>query len=293
MQHKMLFTSDVHGNEVQYQKLLDHAVEIFADSIVLGGDITPKNLSDETIINGQRQFLDKRLPKILSPLKRKLPNSRVFLILGNDDCAANLDVLEKREPDLFQIIHNKRVKLTEDFDILGYPYVPITQFGIKDWEKYDLSYAPKDFSARYELRKFMNYQLFGYKSTSLGWKEFRFDPEMEKTDSIQRDLSNESFRKDAGKTVYAFHAPPDQTNLDLLSDGRHAGSMAIELFIEKEQPYLTLHGHIHSTVKHSGYFKQQIGRTLCLASGNCHYGSELAVLVIDLYRPQNVVRKII
>ena len=42
MQHKILYTSDIHGNEVQYSKLIQYAIKISADTIIIGGDIAPK-----------------------------------------------------------------------------------------------------------------------------------------------------------------------------------------------------------------------------------------------------------
>lgn len=58
MHHKVLFTSDIHGNEVQYRKLVDYAIEISADSVIIGGDIAPKNFRDDWVIVGQRVFLE-------------------------------------------------------------------------------------------------------------------------------------------------------------------------------------------------------------------------------------------
>jgi Icc-related predicted phosphoesterase len=301
MKHKILFTADLHGNEFQYKKLVDYAIEISADSIVIGGDIAPKRFfippsefynSESYIIPGQRLFLDKELPKFLKRIKKKLPNSRVFMMMGQDDCAANLDVLEKNDPGLFRLIHEKRLKLTKDFDILGYSYVPITPFGIKDWDKYDLTEVPSDMLSNYEKRK-TDYNLHGLKSTKNGWLDFQFTPEMEKVDSIQKDLEKQPFSENTGKTVYVFHSPPDNTNLDVDYEKNHLGSMAVRLFIEKYQPYLSLHGHIHETVQCSGDYKQKIGKTLCLTSGNGNHNSELSVLVFDLYETQNVTRKVI
>ncbi len=224
--------------------------------------------------------------------------SRVFLMMGNDDCAANLDVLKKNDPGLFRLIHGKRIKLTEEFDIVGYSFVPITPFGAKDWEKYDFSEAPTNLLEEYEEIKRTNYKLSGVKSTTSGWERFQFTPEMEKTDSLQRDLFHDSFLKDADKTVYVIHAPPYKTNLDQVYNGFgdeavHLGSMAVRLFIERYQPLLTLHGHIHETVELSGDYKQEIGKTLCLSAGNSNIKSQLAVLVFDLYDPRNVSRELI
>lgn len=292
MKHKILFTADFHGNEIQYQKLIEHAKKIVADTIIIGGDIAPKGGAIEDYVENQRNFLEYRLPEMLKSLKDDLPNSNLFLMMGNDDCKVNMDVLDKND-GLFKVIHNKRVKLTEDFEIAGYSFVPITPFGIKDWEKYDLSKVPAILKKRYAKRKLTNYRLDGFKSTSSGWRKFRFEPEMEGNDSIQKDLEREVFNRNPRKTVYVVHAPPDSTNLDMVLNKSHRGSMGVRLFIEEKQPYLTLHGHIHETVQVSGGFKEKIGKTVCLTAGNDNYGSQLAVLEFDLYDLEKVVRRII
>ncbi len=291
MQHKVLYTSDIHGNEVQYSKLIQYAIKISADTIIIGGDIASKGGSLEDYIENQRNFLEYRLPEIICPLKNYLPNSHLFLMMGNDDCAINMDRLEKSK--LFKVIHNKRIKLTEDFEIIGYSFVPITPFGIKDWEKYDLSKIPATLKEEYGKRKLTNYRLDGFKSTKSGWRKFRFDSKVEMEDSIQNDLSSETFSKNPHKTMYVIHTPPDNTHLDIILNRNHVGSMAVRLFIEEKQPYLTLHGHIHETVDMSGTFKHTIKNTLCLTSGNHNVGEQLAVLVFDLYNSQNARRIII
>lgn len=293
MLHKTLFTSDIHGNEKQYKKLVDCAVEICAQSVIIGGDIAPLILPYDQIITGQRVFLEERLPQLLSPSGDELVDSKVFLMMGNDDCAANLDVIEGKDPTVFKLIHGKRIPMTPEYDIVGYSCVPITPFGIKDWEKFDLSEAPRDLADAYRRRKMTNYELSGYKSSLSGWRKFKFTPEMEKEDSIQKDLSSDLFCQDARKTIYVFHTPPNGTNLDKLYDGSHVGSMALKLFIDKNKPYLTLHGHIHETVDSSGSHRQGIGDTICLTAGNNPHSNKLAALIFDLYNPKNVTRRII
>jgi len=293
MQHKILYTSDIHGNETQYKKLINYAIKISADTIIIGGDIAPKRHLADNYIEFQRQFLENRLPEILCPLKEKLPDSKLFLIMGNDDCKINLDVLEEHIPGLYQLIHGERINLTKEFDIIGYSYVPITPFGIKDWEKFDLSNVPLNLNEEYENRKRTNYRLNGFKSTKCGWREFQFSPDMEKQDSIQKDLSGKLFQEKPNKTVYVIHTPPNKTNLDQVLTKNHVGSIAVRLFIENYQPYLTIHGHIHETVDVSGNFKDNIGKTLCLTSGNHDSGTKLAVLVFDLYNPKHADRIIL
>ncbi len=290
--HTIAYTSDLHGNEVQYRKFISFAIEKSVDSAIIGGDIAPKNFKWQDIIKGQRSFLERRLPGIIRPLQENLPQAKLYLMMGNDDAVINLIAMEKEDGKLYNIIHNNRLRLNDDFEIVGYSYVPVTPFGIKDWEKYDLSKVPPLLAAEYVYRKMTNYRLEGMKSTSGRWKPFNFTPKIEREDSIQKDLQGELFQSNPKKTVYAIHTPPDRTYLDQ-TEGGHVGSMALKMFIEKAQPYLTLHGHIHETVEVSGQFKEKIGDTLCLASGNHNVGEDLAVLLFDLYQPGKVRRWVI
>jgi Icc-related predicted phosphoesterase len=292
MKNLVTYTADLHGNEQQYRKLVNFAISNSAQSVIIGGDIAPGSASIEHLIWEQRSFLSQPLLRLLSPLKEELPNCQIHLIMGNDDCACNLDVLEKNGLP-FHVIHGRRLKLTEDFEIVGYPYVPITPFMLKDWEKYDLSQVPRNLREDYRRRKILNYKLFGFKTEGTRWKGFRFTSEMEKEDSIQKDLEKSVFTKKPGETVYVIHTPPNNTHLDQRYDGYHVGSMALRLFIERHQPYLTMHGHVHETVERSGEYKQEIGKTLCLTAGNSDLSHGLAVLLFDLYNPRNVTRELI
>ena len=295
MKHVVVFSADLHGNELQYRKLVKFAISKSADSLIIGGDLAPLKAHGKRFIYDQRAFLSKRLPRILSPLKRKLPNCQVYLIMGNDDCACNIDVLEGS--DYFHFISGRRLRLTGDFDIVGYSYVPITPFMLKDWEKFHLSEAPEDLALRYVIRKVVNYRLYGYRSSLEGLRKFRFTKTMEGEYSIQKDLKNSIYIKNPEKTVYVIHTAPDNTRLDVRYDGMHVGSMAVRLFIEQYQPYLTLHGHIHETVAISGEFKEEIGNSLCLSAGNDNFGNykpnDLSILIFDLYNLKSVKRQII
>ncbi len=89
-----------------------------------------------------------------------------------------------------------------------------------------------------------------------------------------------------------FHAPPYGTRLDLAPklDSQqkvkvrfgnvemvHVGSKSMRELIEKHQPLLGLHGHIHE----SGGI-EQIGRTLCVNSGSVYIQGMLNAFVLDL-----------
>lgn len=91
----------------------------------------------------------------------------------------------------------------------------------------------------------------------------------EKTEEeIREDLKEIRGKSRPGKTIYVFHAPPFGTKLDVLHNGTNAGSVSIREFINREQPPLTLHGHIHESFRITGLFAEKIEKTLSVNPGD-------------------------
>ncbi len=93
---------------------------------------------------------------------------------------------------------------------------------------------------------------------------------------IKNDLDKLSKKSDPKKTVYVFHAPPFNTELDVLYNGEHKGSKAIKDFILNKKPYLTFHGHIHESPDMTGKFSEKIGDTLSINPGDGN------IVIVDL-----------
>jgi len=300
MSHIVVYTSDLAGNLDQYTKLFKFVADNKADSIIIGGDIAPIE-GQGNLKQFQRKFLEKALPDKVREFKSSL-TAKIFLIMGNDDCAANLDVLKNNDPALFNYIHSVRRQLTPDFDVYGYSFVPITPFQLKDWEKFDTK-PSVDSPKKGLLGKLgaksksysPNARLEGLISTPTGFTKSKFDPENIQT-SIEDDLSQPEATQNASKTLYVMHTPPYDTVLDMLNPfaggGPHIGSKAVRTFIEKNQPYMTLHGHIHETVDFSRFFKQNIGATLSATAGNDQNNPYLQLVTFDLYDVPATIKRL-
>jgi len=90
----------------------------------------------------------------------------------------------------------------------------------------------------------------------------------EETESLSRELSAIEAAIPAGARLFcAFHGPPFGTACDQVAPGAHVGSRDVRGFIERVQPVLTLHGHIHESPEISGRFADRIGRTICVNPG--------------------------
>jgi Icc-related predicted phosphoesterase len=95
---------------------------------------------------------------------------------------------------------------------------------------------------------------------------------------------------DASRAIFNLHCPPYKSGLDeapaidadlkLLHGGRAlrpVGSTAVRTAIEKHQPLLSLHGHIHES---KGAIK--IGRTLSINPGSSYEEGMLMGAIIQL-----------
>ena len=100
--------------------------------------------------------------------------------------------------------------------------------------------------------------------------------------AIKEDLEQLKKISNPSSTIYVMHAPPFNTKLDITNAGIHVGSKAIRNFIEKEQPYLTLHGHIHESPKVSGSYADKIKNTVCINVGSSYPKDLLNCIVIEI-----------
>jgi uncharacterized protein len=81
--------------------------------------------------------------------------------------------------------------------------------------------------------------------------------------------------KDCRVKIFCPHAPPSETACDRLPSGEHVGSVVIRAFIEREQPDLTLCGHIHQARG-----TDEIGRTQIANPGPARAG-HYALVEVD------------
>eukprot|EP01118_Nematostelium_gracile_P004366 TRINITY_DN1510_c0_g1_i2.p1 TRINITY_DN1510_c0_g1~~TRINITY_DN1510_c0_g1_i2.p1 ORF type:complete len:268 (+),score=54.69 TRINITY_DN1510_c0_g1_i2:235-1038(+) len=260
----------------------------------------------------QKEWLLTTWPKLISPLKQN--KIECFVIVGNGDVSKNYPIhLQHEFNKLYKMINCKRMKLSNDLEIVGYPFVPFSYSSLKDFEKFDMSpsICPSEWKDSNLIRKLKGqYTTSAYHSNTQrksfdknekmekeDWHKVAYDQKREENDSIQIDLKDEIFTKNAKKTIYVFHSPPYDTIADVTTRKEHVGSVAVRNFIEKSQPFLTLHGHIHETVLMSSRYCQKIGESILLCSGNDPLyddghpsGDDLYILDIDVNDPSSAKR---
>lgn len=270
------FVSDLHGKLDRYKKLFTLIEDEKPEVVFFGGDLLPSGIHDFTSgISAPRDFFQDILVSGFLKLQNKLGADypAVLMILGNDDGKGiEAQFIEFASKGLWKYIHNKRFEFKE-FSIYGYSYIPPTPFLLKDWEKYDVS----------------RYVDPGCVSPEEGYHSFQVNMDEIIYSTIQEDLEKLVGHDDLSKSIFLFHTPPYQTNLDRAAlDGKmfehvpldvHVGSIAVKRFIEEKGPLITLHGHVHESTRLTGNWKDEIGKTIAFSAA--HDASELALVRFD------------
>jgi Icc-related predicted phosphoesterase len=280
-----LFISDLHGKKHLYEKLFDEVQKCKPDVVLIGGDLFPHGyLPDDP---GDEDFLTDFFIKQFSELKRIMKEQYPWflIILGNDDPRSNESRLLKKSYDghLWNYLHNRNIKIG-DYKFFGYSFIPPSPFGLKDWEKYDVSrFVDPGCTHPFE----------GMRSVDPD-----FDPEYS---NIKEDLVYLTREENLSNSVFLFHSPPYNTSLDRAAlDGKmvdhvpldvHVGSIAIQRFIEERQPLVTLHGHVHEASSITGGWRTQIGNTHAF---NAAYDKDkLSIIHFDPAQPEKAERRIV
>jgi Icc-related predicted phosphoesterase len=257
---KVLYTSDFHGKVHLYQELLSLATTSLVEIIALGGDLLPSFAPTkryEDMLPNQKAFVNQFLLPFFKRMVETTSVKQIFLISGNWDLGYSHLFEEPKEwiVDLNQRIH----RLENGYELIGYPFVPPTPFRPKDYEKMD------DREAAWPLQKNPSY----IRSSDQADQLKPVDPYyyLRERETILKDLNRLPKPVSPKRTIYLMHSPPFGTQLDLIRGGKSAGSRSIKSFIEKNQPLLTLHGHIHESPELSRAYFDRIGETLSINPG--------------------------
>jgi Icc-related predicted phosphoesterase len=246
---RLLYVTDLHGWTRGYERIARIAQEEEITTVVNGGDMFPHG---RDLVVTQRRFIEGNLGPYLERLAAA--GISYYGMLGNDDCRAVLpDWLDlvRTSPRLHDLTEGW-LPLADGLAICGCNYIPDPPFRLKDWSVLDTRdyrrppQHPDPLVSR------------GDKLESIGDIEafFQARPTLEELlDTIAQRAP------DWERAVVVCHAPPQGTGLGNISADTDVGSAAVRAWIEKYQPLLTLHGHIHESCRVTGIDTAKIGRT--------------------------------
>jgi Icc-related predicted phosphoesterase len=276
---KCFFVSDLHGRTDRYEKLFTRIISDRPDVVLFGGDLLPHGLHRTLHDDFVEEFLFENILKLSGKMGKEFP--AMLIILGNDDPRSEEKAfIEHDREGIWKYLHEKKT-IIGGYTYYGYAYVPPTPFRLKDWEKYDVS----------------RYVDPGCIPPDEGIHTVETGEDLEYA-TIRNDIKALTDGDAMEKSIFLFHSPPYNTNLDRAAlDGQviehvpldvHVGSIAIMEFIEARQPHITLHGHIHESSRIMGTWRQQLGRTH--AFNAAWDGPELALIIFDPNSPENAER---
>ena len=287
---RVLFTTDLHASEKCYGKFLRAADYYKADVLILGGDITGKMIipiveqADGGWIANLHGNVIQAEKSGFAQLEQDIQNAGYYPYRTTQTEAEELQKDEGRVKQLFTelMVNMVRRWLQLAEEKLRRHGTRVYIFpGNDDHFEIDPVLSASDFVINPEERVV---DLGGYEMITLGWTNptpwhtDRELPEEELAGKIQK-LTDQV--KDMRTCIFNLHCRPSDTPLDVameldkdwrpvMTGGEphmiHVGSKAVRASIEKHQPLIGLHGHIHearSTCK--------IGQTLCVNPGS-EYG---------------------
>ena len=204
------YTSDLHGNKELYSELFELAEERRAQAVIIGGDMLPIRGSFQYSLVEQKDFIFSFLEPELRGFLSKAPQTTIYVMLGNDDWGASHTHLKNLEGQgILNLIHGRRHRLGDDYELIGYAHVPPTPFIIKDGERRDLQTDSTE-------------QQRCTACCSLEEKIIVVEPRQyfARRKSIEEELEELPRVRKSPTAVYVMHSPPFRTNLDRLFGGR-------------------------------------------------------------------------
>jgi uncharacterized protein len=305
---KIFFATDIHGSETCWRKFLNAAAFYKADLVILGGDVTGKVMVPivahagywTTTVRGEQLRMETQ--EELAAVQTQIRNRGSYPAIVTPDELTELSATEGAVDQRFStemMASLDRWLDMADGKLRGGEIGCILNGGNDDIFEIDglIESSPCVTFAEGKLL-----DLDGFSLISMGWTNptpwdtFREAPEDDLAAKIEAIATQVP---DMGRAIFNFHAPPYGTGLDEapaldaslrpMHGGavmKPVGSVAVRDSINKHQPLLSVHGHIHES---RGVKK--MGRTLAINPGSVYGDGVLQGALIDLDIKKAKVRR--
>ncbi len=298
---KLFFATDIHGSDICWNKFLNAGKFYGADVLILGGDMTGKAVVPFIHQGGKNhrvtlleQVFDITTDDELQDMVKRVRSRGYYPYMTNAD---EIGELEKDPDRVHQIFVKEVLKVMREWMDLADKKLNDTDMNVyccpgnDDMEEVD---AIVRASRRVTLVEGQVTPLDGnHEMIASGWSNRTPWDTHREEDEEQLERRYEAMisrLKDPRNAVFNIHVPPYKSSLDeapeLDEDLRPkmagqalkpVGSTAVRKAIEKAQPLLGLHGHIHE-----GRGATRIGRTLCLNPGSMYEQGTLLGAIVTL-----------
>jgi uncharacterized protein len=298
---RLFFSTDIHGSEVCWKKFLNAGEHYKADIVILGGDMTGKALVpiiDDGGGSWHSTLLDNR--ETLNSEDEVQKFEAAVIRRGYYPFRTNpeeLNELSNDEPRWHALFEREMLNTVERWMAMADERLGGTGIRVFVCPGNDDQLEVDEVVANaktVELGEGRVIDINGFQLASSGWANrtpwdtYREEDEDVLLERIERMLKDVT--TDPEHTIFSLHCPPYNTGLDeapqltadmSLKDAGRAtvpvGSTAVRTVIERHQPALALHGHIHEARG-----THRLGKTLCINPGSSYEQGQLLGVVIDI-----------
>lgn len=299
---KIFFCTDVHGSDTVYRKFLNASKMYKVDSAIIGGDITGKGLALITKKDGTyesdflgRQWIAHNDGELQSTIK-EFRKRGYYIHIAEPAAVEQVRSTPAKADEILQqqilISVKEWIDLAEE-RLKGSGITCYISPGNDDVYEIDKILDSSDFVINPEGK--IATLADQYEMATLGnvnitpWNCPRDVTEEKLSEMVDKLLSQ---LKNPSKSVFNLHAPPHDTYLDeapeldkdlkpVIRAGQpsmiHVGSVSVRNAVEKYQPLLGLHGHIHESKA-----VEKLGRTVCLNPGSSYSDGTLNAAIVTL-----------
>ena len=295
----LFFATDIHGSDICWSKFLNAGKFYGADKLILGGDMTGKAVIPFVYQGGKNyrvtlleQVFEPTSEEELADIVKRVRSRGYYPYMTNPD---EMSELEKRPERVSEIFLQEVLKVVQQWMDLADKKLEGTNMkvycspGNDDMDEIDaIIRASRHVLLVEGLVSQLDEQhemIASGWSNRTPWDTHREEDEDQLKVRYQAMISQ---LNDPHNSIFNVHVPPYKSGLDeapeldkelrpVLAGNSMipVGSTALREAIEKTQPLLGLHGHIHE-----GRGSTRIGKTLCINPGSMYeQGTLLGTLV--------------
>jgi len=295
---KIFFATDLHGSEMCWRKFLNAAKFYDVDVLICGGDMTGKAIVPIVKENGHFKFTLAGEPQTVGPdqvgeIETQIRRKGYYPLQMSPDRLQELDRDAEKRAEVFQ-----QVMLDGVDRWMGMAADKLRGTGVRCFvcpgndDEMEVDDVIRQ-AELVELGEGRMLEIDGFTMISTGWSNHTpWNTHREETEEklAERIEAMASQVSDSSKAIFNLHCPPFKSGLDeapaidadlkLLHGGRAlrpVGSTAVREAIERHQPLLSLHGHIHES---KGAVK--LGKTLSINPGSSYEEGVLMGAILQL-----------
>ena len=304
---KIFYVTDIHGSEICWRKFLNAGPHYGADIVIVGGDITGKAMVpiverggrwDTTMFD---QHVTLETEDEVREIEKKIQNRGYYPIRVSEEEYRHMqedeDAVDKRFKEVMIEGTERWIAMADD-KLAGKGIRAIVSPANDDMFEIDPILKSGQLV---EMGGEDPIELDGFEMVSYGWTNptpwntFRELPEEKLGKRLEKVLAKVT---DPSRTIFNFHAPPFGSGLDeapaldenmnIRAGGRAlrpVGSTSVKAAIERVQPVLSLHGHIHEAKGAT-----RIGSSLVLNPGSSYEEGILQAALITLDAKKHMVK---